>query len=42
MKVVSRVPVEEGRGEGSYCLSLASIVESVRGLSSGGLPCGGC
>ncbi|KAG2276926.1 hypothetical protein Bca52824_059481 [Brassica carinata] len=27
---------------GSSCLSLASMVESVRGLIGGGLPCGGC
>ncbi|MBA0857437.1 hypothetical protein Goshw_022197, partial [Gossypium schwendimanii] len=27
---------------GSYCLSLASMVESVGGLRGGGLPCGGC
>ena len=27
---------------GSYCLSLASIVESVGGLRGSGLPCGGC
>ncbi len=27
---------------GSYCLSLASMVESVGGLSGDGLPCGGC
>ncbi|KAL4278455.1 hypothetical protein GQ457_03G011560 [Hibiscus cannabinus] len=27
---------------GSYCLSLASMVESVEGLRDGGLPCDGC
>lgn len=27
---------------GSYCLPLASMVESVGGLRGGGLPCGGC
>ena len=27
---------------GSYCLSLASMVESVGGLRGGSLPCGGC
>ncbi|KAF4348549.1 hypothetical protein F8388_000228 [Cannabis sativa] len=27
---------------GSYCLSLASMVESVGGLRGSGLPCGGC
>ncbi|GAV76036.1 LOW QUALITY PROTEIN: hypothetical protein CFOL_v3_19511, partial [Cephalotus follicularis] len=27
---------------GSYCLSLASMVESVGGLRDGGLPCGRC
>ncbi|MBA0575181.1 hypothetical protein Golob_024571, partial [Gossypium lobatum] len=36
MKVVSCV-----RGE-SYCLLLASMVESVRGLRGSGLPCGKC
>ncbi|MBA0800002.1 hypothetical protein Gohar_010478 [Gossypium harknessii] len=40
MKVVSCVRGEEGRG--SYCLLLASMVESIGGLRSGGLPCGGC
>lgn len=35
MKVVSCV-------RGSYCLSLASMVESVGDLRGGGLPCGGC
>lgn len=34
--LVSCVP--EGR-EGSYCLSLTSMVESVRGLRGSGLPC---
>ena len=27
---------------GSYCLSLASMVESFEGLRGGGLPCGRC
>ena len=27
---------------GSYCLSLASMVALVRGLSGSNLPCGGC
>ncbi|KAB2074996.1 hypothetical protein ES319_A07G189300v1, partial [Gossypium barbadense] len=30
------------RAQGSYFLSLASMVESVRGLRGGGLPCGRC
>ncbi|MBA0856633.1 hypothetical protein Goshw_001048, partial [Gossypium schwendimanii] len=30
------------RAPGSYCLSLASMVESDGGLRGGGLPCGGC
>lgn len=29
-------------GEGGYCLSLASMVELVGGLSGSNLPCGGC
>ncbi|MBA0844618.1 hypothetical protein Goarm_022450 [Gossypium armourianum] len=35
MKVVSCV-------QGGYCLSLASMVESVGGLRGDGLPCGRC